>query len=180
MILYFSSQYCFPRNTRGMINDFSPEFMQIHIHANIRTKMKRCFSNLYVSDTSVKRRRVKKKKKRTSEECYTGEKENVQDPYGVYWWMGSIMKRRAWVEQQWTPFSNSTLSTNREIMYAENNCRLKANRWIFIRGLRSLRRNNNRNSRSSPSKKYGLTNTLFNALFSPWLKTILNAATVYG
>lgn len=27
----------------------------------------------------------RKKKKRTSEECYTGEKENVQDPYGVYW-----------------------------------------------------------------------------------------------
>lgn len=46
-----------------MINDFSPEFMQIHIHANIRTKMKRCFSNLYVSGTSVKRRRVKKKKR---------------------------------------------------------------------------------------------------------------------
>lgn len=178
-LLYFSNQYCFPRNTRGMINDFSPELL--HIHVNIRTKMKRCFSNLYVSGTSVKKRRVKKKeKKRTSEECYTGEKENVQDPYGVYWWMGSIMKRRARVEQQWTPFSNSTLSTNREIMYAENNCRLKANRWIFIRGLRSLRRNNNRNSRSPPSKKYGLTNTLFNALFSPWLKTILNAATVYG
>lgn len=48
--------------------------------------MKRCFSNLYVSGTSVKKRRVKKKrKKRTSEERYTGEKENVQDPYGVYW-----------------------------------------------------------------------------------------------
>lgn len=125
-------------------------------------------------------RKKKKKKKRTSEKCYTGEKENVQDPYGVYWWMGSIMKRRARVEQQWTPFSNSTLSTNREIMYAENNCRLKANRWIFIRGFRSLRRNNNRNSRSPPSKKYGLTNMLFNALFSPWLKTILNVATVYG
>lgn len=45
-----------------MINDFSPE--SLHIHVNIRTKMKRCFSNLYVSGTSVKKRRVKKEEKR--------------------------------------------------------------------------------------------------------------------
>ena len=74
------------------------------------------------------------------------------------------------------PFSNSTLSTNREIMYAgNNNCRLKANWWIFIREV--LDETRSHNSRSWPSKKRGPTNTLYSALSTPWLNA---GGTVYG
>lgn len=96
--------------------------------------------------------------RKKNNKCYRGEKENgsmCKNEYGgsTGEWATLSREKRARGEQQWTPFSNSTLSTNREIMYAGNNCRLKANRWIFIRGLGSLRRNNNRNSRTWPSKK---------------------------
>lgn len=116
-----------------------------------KQNVKRRFYNFRV--TIRKKRCVKKNNK-----CYRGEKENgsmCKNEYGgsTGEWATLSREKRARGEQQWTPFSNSTLSTNREIMYAGNNCRLKANRWIFIRGLGSLRRNNNRNSRTWPSKK---------------------------
>lgn len=71
--------------------------------------------------------------RKKNNKCDRGEKENgsmCKNEYGgsTGEWATLSREKRARGEQQWTPFSNSTLSTNREIMYAGNNCRLKANR----------------------------------------------------